>query len=202
MFKPKKGITVGEFMRELERNPEFARRKAEREKELNEQEAQSRRDQAPLLKDLAGVGVRVESVWDLVNTSASYTSALPVLLDHLGRSYPVGIREGIARALAVRATRPIGWRVLVEEFRRTDASDERVKDGLAVALSGASDDSVLTELIDLAKDKRHGDSRILLLGGIKRSRCPEAKEAISELASDPALSKEINSWKKGSRRSK
>jgi hypothetical protein len=202
MFNRKRGITADEFMRGLERDPEFARRKAEREKELSERVAQSHRDQAPLLKDLAAAGVSVQSVWDLVNTSAPYTSALPVLLDHLKRSYPVGIREGIARALGVRATRPIGWHVLVDEFCKTDSSDERVKDGLAVALAGASDDNVLAELIELAKDKRHGDSRLLLLLGIKRSRSPEAKEAIRELAADPALSMEIASWKRGSRRSK
>lgn len=202
MFKREREITVDEFMRELERDPEFARRKAERELELSNREAQSRRDQLPLLNDLATVGVRVATVWDLVNSSASYVSALPILLDHLKRPYPLGIREGIARALGVRATRPIGWHVLVEEFSKTNPSDKRVKDGLAVALAGASDDSVLTELIELAKDKRHGDSRLLLLRGIKRSRSSEAQAAITELAADPTLSKEIASWKRGARRSR
>jgi len=202
MFKSKKEITVEEFMRELERDPDFARRKAVREEELARREAESRKEQATLLRALAAVGVNVSTVWDLVNTSASYTVALPILLDHLNRPYSDGIREGIARALAVRATRPIGWSVLVEQFEKTEPSNTRVKDGLAVALAEASDDSVLGELIDLAKEKRHGDSRVLLLSGIKRSRRPEAKEAIRELAADPALSKEIHSWKRGSRRPK
>jgi hypothetical protein len=202
MLKPRKGITAEEFMRELERDPEFVRRRAEQEKELERREAESRKEQATLLRELAAVGVKVSTVWDLVNTSASYTAALPTLLDHLKRPYSDGTREGIARALAVRATRPIGWSVLVEEFEKTEPSNNRVKDGIAVALAGSSDDAVISELIELAKDKRHGDSRLLLLLGIKRSRRPEAKEAICELAADPALSKEIRSWRRGSRQSK
>jgi len=201
MFKPRKGITVEVFMRELERDPDFARRKAEREKELEKRAAESREEQAMLLRELAAVGVKVSTVWDLVNTSASYTAGLPILLDHLKRQYSDGTREGIARSLAVRATRAIGWSVLVDEFEKTEPSNTRVKDGIAVALAGASDDTVILELIELAKEKRHGDSRLLLLRGIKRSRRPEAKEAIEKLAMDPALSKEIGSWKKGSRRS-
>jgi len=202
MFKPRKGITAGDFMRELERDPDFARKKAEREKELERREAESRKEQAMLLRELAAVDVKVSTVWDLVNTADSYTAALPILLDHLKRPYSNGTREGIARALAVRATRPLGWRVLVEEFEKTEPSNTRVKDGIAVALAGASDDTVILELIELAKEKRHGDSRLLLLRGIKRSRRPEAKDAITELAADSALSKEIGSWKRGARQSK
>lgn len=71
-----------------------------------------------------------------------------------------------------------------------------MKDGLAVALAGASDDSVMQDLIELAKDKNHGSSRVLLLFGIKRSILPEAKRAIEELAGDPELAKEIKSWRR------
>lgn len=202
MFKPRKGITADELVRELECDPDFARRKAEREKEQKRREAESRQEQATLIQELACVGVKISTVWDLVNTSTLYTAALPILLAHLRRPYSDGTREGIARALAVSATRPIGWNVLVEAFEKTESSNTRVKDGIAVALAGASDDTVISELIELAKDKRHGDSRLLLLLGIKRSRRPEAKNAIEELAADPALSKEIGSWKRGTRRSK
>jgi len=147
MFKPRKGITAKELMLALERDPDFARRQAERKQELEQCEAESRKEQATLLQELSAVGVRVSTVWDLVNTSAPYTAALPILLDHLKRRYSDGTREGIARALSVRATRPIGWSVLVEEFEKTESSNARVKDGIAVALAGASDDTVISKLI-------------------------------------------------------
>ena len=189
-------MTAGELLRQLEEDPEYVLQKAERDKELQEREAQSRAAQKPLLEDLAKVGVDVTSVWDLVNTSSPYPSALPVLLDHLQKPYPDGVREGIARALAVRATRPIGWQILMDEYLKTDVSNQRVKDGLAVALAGASDETTLTDLIELAKDKSHGSSRVLLLLGLKRVTQPGAKQAIVGLANDPQLAKEIKSWRK------
>jgi len=186
-------------MRQLENDPAFALRKAEQEQQLAEREAESRKEQGALLRDLAAVGVNVSTVWDLVNSSASYTAAVPILLDHLKRPYSDGTREGLARALAVRTTRPLGWNVLIDEFEKTDSSNKRVKDGLAVALAGASDDDVIPELIKLAKDRRHGTSRVLLLLGIKRSKSPVAMRAIKQLADDPELSKEIRSWRRSKR---
>jgi hypothetical protein len=197
MFKQSKKITADELLRKLEADPEFVRRRGEQESALAERAARSKADQAPLLTDLAASGVKAESVWDLVNTASSYNQALPVLLAHLQKPYPNSVREGIARALAVPATRQIGWPTLVDEFRKTDVRNKQVKDGLAVALAGASDDSVLVDLIELARDKSHGSSRVLLLLGIKRSKQPEAKQAIAELANDPQLAEEIKSWRKG-----
>lgn len=199
MIKPKQGITVDEFMRQLESDPEFAKRKGDREQLIAKREAESMREQAALLEDLAAIGVNASTVWELVNTSASYSAALPVLLDHLKRSYSDGTREGIARALAVRATRPLGWSVLVDEYKKTESANKRVKDGLAVALAGASDDTVMSELIELAADCRHGASRVLLLLGIKRSKSPLAKTAIQQLSNDPDLEKEIASWRRAKR---
>jgi hypothetical protein len=187
-------MSAEEHARQLQADPEFMRMRAEQEKDLAERRAQLKAAQAPLIADLAGIGLEVQSIYDLVNTSSSYNDAIPLLLEHLRRPYPDVIREGIARALAVRATRKMGWSVLVDEFCKTDVSSKQLKDGLAIALAGASDDSVMQELIDLAKDKRHGSSRILLLAGIKRSRRPEARRAIDELANDPELAKEIKSW--------
>jgi hypothetical protein len=199
--RKEKQITAGEFVRRLEADPEYMRRKAERDREIEDRVAQSRAEQTELLKDLETVGVKVKSVWDLVNTTAPYREAFPVLLQHLRRPYSPGTREGIARSLAVKAARPVAWRTLVEEYCETDAVNDRVKDGLAVALSGASDSSVIQELIELAKDRRHGESRVLLLSGIRRSRRPEAIDAITQLANDPQLAKEINSWPKSRTRS-
>lgn len=197
MPKHDKWSTAAEFIRSLEADPEYVRRRAEQDEELAKLTAFYRDAEAPLVRDLAELGVEVGSVYDLVNDTVSYENAIPVLLDHLRREYPDAIREGIARALGIPAARLLGWRVLVDEYRRTENENNRVKDGLAVALSGASDDSVVQELIDLAKDKNNGDSRLLLLLGIKRSWRPEARQAIAELAHDPQLGKEIKSWRRG-----
>jgi len=190
----KEAMTAEEFLRTLEADPEYMRRRAAQDEKLAKLDAFLRDAEAPLVDELAKIGVHVSSVWDLVNGTNFYDLAIPLLLDHLRRQYPDAIREGIARALGVPATRPLGWRELVDEYRRTGKQNNRVKDGLAVALTGASDNSVIQDLIDLAKDKHNGSSRLLLLLGIRKSTRPEATQALIDLANDPELALEIKSW--------
>jgi hypothetical protein len=187
--------------------------------EINKQQEQVRIERAaglrveeePILAELRGVGRDVQSVWDLVNTTTPYPDAIPILLKHLLRPYSDLVREGIARSLAVpEPAVQQAWSLLVEEYRRAPmgwgikAPGETrkyrlgAKDGLACAVAAAVTDERLSELIALAGDRSQGESRILLLSGLKRRRKKNsrAKQAIDELASDPDLQMEIASWGK------
>lgn len=148
-----------------------------------------RRAEAPLIDDLSRAGFSVESAWDLVNTSTPYPDALPILLAHLERPYPDRVREGVARALTVRDAK-FGWNSLTALLLREPAGTD-AKDGLAVALAAASDDEVIGDVIELARDERHGASRLLLLGALKRSKDPRAHSALEQLEADPELTKEV-----------
>lgn len=100
------------------------------------------------------------------------------------------------------------WPILVKEYLRTpfgwgvkgpgDTKEFRLgaKDGLACALSVAVTEETLGELIAIAKERTQGESRVLLLPALRKSKNPLAKRAIEELASDPDLEKEIASWKR------
>jgi hypothetical protein len=197
--KPRRGVTAEEHLKRLQADPSFMRRKAEQERSMAESEAFLQLAEAPLIEDLVRLGFQVKSVWFLKNNNPEFRKAIPVLLDHLRRPYPDVIRAGIAQRLAVRATLRTGWRILVDEFRNTGHDHAHVKDSLGVALSGAADSSVMEELIGLAKDRSLGPSRIMLLRGIKRSKLPEASQAIAELADDPEQAKEIKSWRRKTR---
>lgn len=106
--------------------------------------------EAPLVADLRGLGFDVESAWDLFNRKEPWRKdvpippwpeAVPILLDHLDRSYPFDIREGIVRALAAPWGR-VAFDRLVEEFRRTAhprvASEER-RQAVDLVMAGAGD---------------------------------------------------------------
>jgi HEAT repeat protein len=160
----------------------------QRDEELARREAEWRRAEAPLIEELREAGFEVDSEWDLVNTATPYPAALPILLEHLGRPYPDRVREGIARALAVRDAK-FGWVTLVRLYREEEVGTD-AKDGLTVALAAASDDEVIDEIISLARDSTHGESRLLLLRGLKRSRVPRAQAALEEFADDPMLGQE------------
>ncbi|HET6585412.1 MAG TPA: hypothetical protein VFG69_18265 [Nannocystaceae bacterium] len=181
-------MTAQELMAKLDSDPEFVAAKAREEEELQRRVAELRRAEAPLLEELRAAGFGVESAWDLVNTSAPYPSALPILVDHLSRPYPGAVREGIARALAVREAK-FAWDVLTRLYPQEQ--EERVKDGLAVAIAAVADDELIGDVIALARDPRHGSSRLLLLSALERSADPRAKATLMELGTDPELTKEI-----------
>lgn len=132
----------------------------------------------------------VRTVWDLVNTSARYPNALPILFNHLQRPYPDSVLTGIARALAVPEARR-WWNDLLELFRTSQEQKVNgVKTALAVALAAAADDDVVGEVIRLVEDPSHGEHRIMLLNVLARSSRQEARSALEKAAHDPQLEKE------------
>jgi hypothetical protein len=185
-------------------------REINEEKEI-ERLARASRLQAeanPIIVELQAAGIRIQSVADLISRSERYETAIPILLKHLLMPYSDVIRETIARSLAVSEPEVRkAWPILVSEYRKapigrgikapgdTKEYSLGAKNGLACALSTAVTDETIGELIALAKDSTHGESRILLLSGIRKSKNILAKRAIDELASDPDLSREIASWK-------
>jgi hypothetical protein len=184
----KKAMTVAEGLAALEADPAFVERRARQDAEMAARVAQRKIDEAPLVRDLGAAGFDVQSVWELVNTAEKYDAALPILLEHLQRPYPRGIREGIARALAVPEA-AFAWDVLMRLYQ--EESDRWAKDGLAVALSGAASDATTEDVIALARDARNGPSRVLLLSALERSADPASRATLMELGTDPEVSPEV-----------
>ncbi len=163
-------------------------RKRLQEEERLKREAEYRLAEAPLVDELRAAGFHVQSAWDLVNTPGSYPKAVPILLAHLPRPYPAAVREGIARALAVREA-SCGWEVLTRLY--PDEHEVRAKDGLAVAIAAAANDELIGDVIALARDTSQGPSRLLLLSAIERSTDPRARAALMDLGTDLDLTEEI-----------
>lgn len=184
----KKKVTAGELMARLKADPMFVAQRAKEEAERQQRAAEWRRAEAPLVEELRAAGYAVESAWDLVNTPGSYPKAVPVLLAHLQQPYPGPVREGIARALAVPEAKS-GWSVLTRLY--VEEQDRRAKDGLAVAIAAAADDDVIGDVIALARNARHGPSRLLLLGALERSADSRARATLMDLGTDPELKKEV-----------
>lgn len=146
----KKKITAAELMAKLNAEPEFVARRAREEDARQKRESEYRLAEAPLVSALRAAGFQVQSAWDLVNTPGSYANAVPILLAHLPRPYPAAVREGIARALAVREA-SCGWDLLTQLYR--DEHEIRAKDGLAVAIAAAANDDLIGDVIALAETR-------------------------------------------------
>jgi len=150
-------------------------------------------EEIPILADLREVGWDVESVWDLAHSSRRYPEAIPVLLTHLLRPYSGLFRDGIARAEEYKKA-PMG--IGIAAPGETTKRKLSAKYGLASTLAVAATAETLEELINLAKDRSHGSSRLLLLPALKRrhNKNPRATQAVQQLINDPVLKKEIASW--------
>jgi hypothetical protein len=191
MMKEKDTKTAAELMAELSADPRYLARQVEQEEDRQRRVAEWREAERPLIEELRQGGLAVNSVWDLVNTSKPYPGAIPVLLDHLQRLYPARVREGIARALAVPEARR-GWNVLLDSFlQEEDQTAQGPKWALACALGAAADDDVLTDVIDLLQDRRHGENRIPLLAALAGSQRPSARLKLLELRGDPDLAADV-----------
>jgi len=84
------------------------------------------KEQKPLISDLKKVGIKVESVWDLVNNRdhsmlkalfvGKYNVAYPILVKHLDYKYSPRITEGIIRALTEKDAKDCASEKILEMF--------------------------------------------------------------------------------------
>jgi hypothetical protein len=151
---------------------------------------QRRLEQQPLLKDLAAVGVVVDSVGRLCSFSDPDERIYPVLLDHLTRPYSPHLLEWIGRAFGRKSARPIVWDTLVKLIK-SHSLEKSAVEGVMVAISDMAQPRDLATLIDLLSDRSIGTSRIFLVSNLMRSKKPEAREALLRNRDDPDLAKEI-----------
>jgi hypothetical protein len=166
----KKGyITAAEHEAQLWRNPEWVARHLESEARLKERQEQFRREQAVLVQELNNAGVRVECVYDLVNTADRYPAAIAILLRHVTLPYSKRIKEGIIRALTVRYAGPDVLRELIRQFcAETDSRPNSIKWVLGNAISEVATPADAETIIALAIDPTHGDARHMIAQRLPR----------------------------------
>jgi HEAT repeat protein len=140
-----------------------------------------------LCSALNHVGVQIKSVYDLVNTSADYSKAIPVLIEWLPKVKSDRMKEGIARALTVKGTGKKAAHALIEEFQKLKAdspSKEAAKWAIANALSIVADKSCFNDLAQLLKDKRHGKTRQMLANALGITKDERAVDVLIEVLDD------------------
>lgn len=142
---PKKRVTAGELLRQLESDPKWVAARQARERKLEAVAAASRADQAGLVAELQASGYPIETVWDFVNNAphpvlkrpflGPYVSAYPTLVRHLRERHLPRVREGIVRALTVSDGGSLVADALFREF--TQEEDPNLRWVLANALRTA-----------------------------------------------------------------
>ena len=117
-----KPVSAADLMSRLQSDPEWVRENTKREvrrKAAAEQRRQELRpEEMPILAELAAVGTKVDSIWDIVNAKWPYPAAIPVLAAHLQRTHHPVLRDGIARALTVPEARGEAGHIILAELQR------------------------------------------------------------------------------------
>ncbi len=200
----KKNVTAAELIAELNSDPKFVAERDAREAARLARVEALRVEVAPVLDELQAAGCSVSSVSDLMEPpypdASPWPKSIPILLGYLQRDgFSADARELLACALAVPEAKGY-WDVLTRLFQQEQA--EAPKHRLAAAIGATADNKVIGDVIALARDTRHGSSRLLLLKALKRSADPRARAALMDLATDPDLTKEIQVILKGLKRRK
>jgi len=192
------GITATELMARLEADPDYQRKVATAEAERRERARLLSEAERPIVEALRDVGVPVDSVWDLVNTSEPYASALPVLMEHLERGgYPPRVMESLGRALAVKPS-VVYWERLKACW--LDARDAGEEDGAAVALAACATEAQLDDLLGFLAQERRGQSRIYFIRPILRVGGEAGRRLVEGLRDDPVFGKEATALLRRGRR--
>ena len=154
-------------------DPEWVRQAAERaakhQASVDKLQAEIKPEHDAVLADLASVGWRVTSLDDLVNTSASYPEAIPVLCKHfLIARHPV-MRMVITRALTVKEARGIGGHLILAELKKPpEESPENVRWLLANALTVVADKTMTEDIKALLADPRYAYAHLVLAQTLRR----------------------------------
>ncbi len=156
---------------------------------MNLREKESQR----VAEALRNAGLKVNSVFDLVNSRSSYKEAIPILIELLPTIDENWIKEGVVRALAVKEAVGEGVsRAMIREFEAISPSappsEQALKWAIANTLSVVARDPVFEEVSALARDKRHGKAREMLavaLGNMKKTS--EAIDVLMDLLTDDVV---------------
>lgn len=156
----------------------------------------------PLLDELAKVGIRVQSVWDLREFDQEYPQAIPVLLVHMNRDYSAFSRSGIIDAICRKWARDQVWKRIIEAYETEPnlarnaqpgeiGSPSWPKSAMANGILEMAVASDMDKMIELIENPLNGSSRILLTPYFSRSRQRRAFDTLARLSDDPDLKVEI-----------
>jgi hypothetical protein len=157
-------------------------------------------------QELDKIGLKIDDIYDLVNSDKTYHEAIPVLLDLLKRVEHDGVKEGIIRALAVNEAKGKADSLLIDEFFRVPKEKLLLRWVIGNTMEVVISNNVLDKVIKIINDKSNGMSRqmfVLALGNLSSPKCedalievlndeevaPQALEALGKLKSQKAINK-------------
>jgi len=140
---------------------------------------------APVLAELAKMGLSVGAISELYNEDMDYQRAIPVLLDWLPRVPNHDVKEELVRAVSVKWAKPQAAPLLVKEFRAVAGeTGAGLRWAIGNALEVVSDVTVLDDLLDIAKNREYGMARQMVVVALGKLKDPRAIDTLIGLVGD------------------
>jgi len=169
-----KWIPLDEALDQLENNQQYQeglrRANAQEEENLRRYHAAAE----GLLADLSAAGFNVSNMRELRQVGDK--RAIPILVAWLPRVDYLSLKQDMLNALGNRWARPHAARPLIDAFRSADPAtdpDWGVRWAAGNSLMYVADESVVDDLVSIARDQRHGGTRALAvaaLGNMRKAR--------------------------------
>ena len=169
----KQTFTGADILRILRSDPAYMAENAEKERRRDQHMLEVNSALAPAVRSLQEAGFDCAIVDDLRGSGQKYEKAVPILIEALRTVQHPAAKQIVVRALSVPWARPAAAKPLIEEFLKLSADFFSLKWTIGNALSVVGDESVADELIALAKERRHGETRqmvVMALGKLRKTR--------------------------------
>lgn len=135
--------------------------------------------------ELLKVGLKVNDVYDLVNSAKSYSSAIPVLINLLKEGVqPIKLREGVIRALAVKeAIGKIG-KLLIDEYNKTPKNEVMLRWAIGNTFFTTAKNENVDDVIEIVSNKSNGISRQMFVSSLGKLKSEKSENVLIELLGD------------------
>ena len=137
-----------------------------------------------LIDELADLDIKINSIWDLVNTKSKYPKAIPVLMKYLPLVSYVRNKEGIVRALTVPEAKGLVVPLLVKEYLQLPIDKENLRWVIGNAVNATITESEVANIFPIVLNKENGLSRQMFVTALGKIKTDNVKSVLLQLSND------------------
>lgn len=154
----------------------------------NSLEAALKDEEAILISEINDTGLKINSLWDLVNYKFRYPPAvLPILIRHLQKDYSAKTKEGIVRALAVKEAKGLVGSILISEYRNSVKDNSAYRWAIGNTMYQTITPNEVGEVIQIIKDKSNGVSRQMFAAALGKVKDADSETILITLLNDDEI---------------
>lgn len=145
-----------------------------------------------LISKLSTLGIRINSIWDLVNTREKYPQAIPLLIEYLPSVENFREKEGFVRALTVREAKGLAVPALINEYKKAAKQHKSLRWAIGNAVNVTITKDYLDDVISIVSDNSNGESRQRFVTALGKFKTEKVKQVLTKRLNDenPVIKKE------------